>query len=111
MINAAQIREILTIYKKHGWTLRRVLFAENSEKSLIDLNENLFDGVNIERAEIDAAWFSRASGAGRETWEIRHLSKKPFALLEVFEPHVNEEIRRNACRRLEDAIKEKAAPK
>jgi hypothetical protein len=34
-------------------------------------------------AEIDAAWFSRSSQPGLTTWELRHLSATPYALLET----------------------------
>lgn len=110
MINAAQIGEILSLYKKHGWTLRRVLLTENLKNSLSASLETLFGAAEIFKAEIDAAWFSRAAG-GRETWEIRHLSETPFALLEIFEADDGEEIREEARRKLETAIKEKAARK
>lgn len=81
MITAEQIREILSLYAKHGWILRRVLLSDNLRDSLAD---DLFGNAEIVASRLDALWFSRASANDREAWEIRHLSKTPFALVEVF---------------------------
>ena len=80
MITARQIGEILSLYKKHGWILRRVLLSDALRGNLA---EDLFAEAEIVSAPIDALWFSRTSKAG-EAWEIRHLSNAPFALVEVF---------------------------
>lgn len=80
MISGKEIGEILKLYAKHGWILRRVLLSDVLRGNLA---ENLFGKAEIRPSNIDALWFSRASNSG-EAWEIRHLSSAPFALVEVF---------------------------
>lgn len=80
MISGKEIGEILKLYAKHGWILRRVLLSEKSRENLAD---NLFGEAEIRVSNLDALWFSRTSNSG-EAWEIRHLSNAPFALVEVF---------------------------
>lgn len=91
-----QIEDILSLYQKHGWTLRRVLLSTKLKKQLAD-SMQIFSRAEIIEARIDAAWFSRASGKDKEAWELRRLSETQYALLEVFEneaePEVCEEIR------------------
>lgn len=93
MITAQEISEILAQYKKHGWKLSRVLLSAKTGQNLADSLESLFGSVEIIPADLDAAWFSRASGEDRETWELRRLGGTPFALVEVFETDDDEEIR------------------
>ena len=94
MINAEQIREILSLYKKHGWNLRRVLLSDALRVSINEHIQDLFGGAEIVSSPfLNAAWFSRASRKSLETWELRHLSETPFALLEVFAPDTNENER------------------
>lgn len=107
MISDGQIQEILSLYKKHGWTLRRVLLTEQLKKSLGDSIENLFGAAEILAAEIDAAWFSRASGMEREAWEIRHLSETPYALVEIFDAEDDEEVREETLHEIQEQLKEK----
>ncbi len=90
MISERQIREILAQYARHGWSLRRVLLSANAA---LDTPATLFGDIKITVSELDALWFSRAAGAEREAWELRHLSNTPFALIEVFEAEDDEEIR------------------
>lgn len=104
MIKAEQIAEILGLYKKHGWILRRVLLSGELQKSLAGVLENLFGAAEIRAAEIDAAWFSRVSKAGQETWELRRLSGAPFALVEIFDPEDDEEIREETRRETESKL-------
>ena len=85
MIDAAAINEILSLYKKHGWTLRRVLLSEQLRKKLAAAGGDVFGNVEITASSLDAVWFSRTSKPGFEAWEIRHLSPTPFALVEVLE--------------------------
>ena len=84
MINAGQISEILSLYAKHGWTLRRVLLSDEMRVALTDALQDLFGGAEIVSSRLNALWFSRASAKSGETWEIRHLSQTPFALVQVF---------------------------
>ena len=92
MISAEAIREILSLYKKYGWSLRRVLLTEKLKKILSSSIKPLFGDAEVIPAEIDAAWFSRASGKTNEAWELRHLSEAPFAIFELFDKETAEEI-------------------
>ena len=93
MIDAEQIQEILTQYRKHGWKLSRVLLSEPTRKILTASLKKLFGDAEIVSSGIDAAWFFRASGKGGEAWELRRLSETPFALFEMFDDDDEEEIR------------------
>lgn len=104
MTSAEQIREILAQYRKHGWTLRRVLLCGATGESLTEAFADLFGETPILASEIDAAWFSRASGVGREAWELRRLSNPPFALIEVFEDEDDEAVREEAMFEIEQSL-------
>ena len=94
MISAHQIQEILSLYTKHGWKLRRVLLSSKLKIHLAESIETLFNSAEIVDAEIDAIWLARGVSAGNaESWEIRHLSETPYALLEVFDEEDEEEVR------------------
>ncbi len=109
MINEQQAKEILAQYKKHGWNLRRVLLSVESGEILSDLLKSLFGDVEIVSSEIDAAWFSRVSGAENEAWEIRRLSGSPFALFEVFEADDDEEVREETRKDMETRLNQSAS--
>jgi len=104
MIGAPQIQEILAQYRKHGWTLRRVLLCPPTRESLANMLVTLFGETPIVSAEIDAAWFSRGSGIGREAWELRRLTGAPFALIEVFEEDDDEAVREEARHEMEQMM-------
>ena len=101
MITAEQIRDILSLYKKYGWTLRQVLLTAKLKKNLGNLTENLFNSIEIIESEVDAVWFSRVSEKDKEAWEIRRLSQTPYALVEVFEAEDEEEVRNEIRHELE----------
>lgn len=105
MIKRAQIAEILSLYKKHGWTLRRVLLSDALRKELANEAENLFGAAEIRAADIDAVWFSRASKAEQEAWELRRLSDVPFAFLEIFDAEDDAEIREETFFEIESRLK------
>lgn len=107
MINRQQIEEILSLYQKYGWTLRRVLLTEKLKNELSGEIKNLFGIAEIRSSELDGAWFSRASGEERETWELRYLGTQPFALLEVFEAEDEEEVREEARHEIEEQMLER----
>ncbi len=104
MIDAHQIQEILTQYKKHGWSLSRVLLSPAARKILSASPENLFGEVEITSSEVDAAWFSRPSGKNGEAWELRRLSGTPFALFEIFDDDDEEEIREEARQEMQTRL-------
>jgi hypothetical protein len=85
MIGAVAIGDILSVYRKHGWTLRRVLLSEELSSKLAGEGSHLFGGAEIVPSTLDALWFSRASKGSLEAWELRHLSNNPYALVEVME--------------------------
>ena len=115
MIDAETIGEILKLYNKHGWTLRRVLLSDSLKDSLKGSVEMLFETSEIRPSDIDAAWFSRASSPARETWEIRHLSETPFALLEVIDIAAADSERNavlsDAATRLREIVSGKTSPR
>jgi hypothetical protein len=106
MINAKTIEEILSLYKKHGWNLRRVLLTDEARVNLNDALQNLFGGAEIVSSRLDALWFSRPSKNQGEAWELRRLTGSPFALVEVFEAGVETEIREDALRATEKRMRE-----
>lgn len=106
MIGERQILEIIAQYEKHGWNLSRVLL---SAEAAGNLPVDLFGNVEIVSAELDALWFSRRADEGRETWELRHLSNTPFALIEVFEADDDEEIREESRREMQTRLRELAS--
>lgn len=107
MIDEKQIAEILSLYKKHGWRLSRVLLTAELEKNLSDKIRNQFGAAAIVSAEIDAAWFSRPSKHDRQAWELRHLNAAPFALFEVFEPETDDDFKQKKLREMESQMIEK----
>jgi len=104
MIDLRQIQEILAQYKKHGWTLRRVLLCQTMREHPANSLENLFGGASVISSEADALWFSRPSGIGREAWELRRLTGAPFALVEVFEDEDDEAVREEARFEMEQIL-------
>ena len=105
MITAEQIQEILSLYNKHGWKLKRVLLSSKLKKHLNDSIETIFASGEIIKSEIDALWFSRASGKDKEAWELRRLSETPYALFEIFEDADEEEVREEIRREMEAKLK------
>ena len=105
MIKAAQIAEILSLYQKHGWILRRVLLSDELQKNLGDAPATLFGAAEIRESVIDAVWFSRPPNAAQETWELRRLSATPFALLEIFDADDEDEIREETLAEIEAQMK------
>lgn len=105
MTNSGQIREILSLYNKHGWSLRRVLLSERLEKRLAAEADTLFGTAEQISSDIDAAWFARSSRHNHEAWELRHLSETPFALFEAFGEDTAEADREAKRREIEDRLR------
>jgi hypothetical protein len=82
MITEAQIAEILSLYKKHGWTLSRVLLSAELEKNLSEKAIKLFGPAG-------------------------HLTTAPFALFEVFGADADEDFRREKLLEMENRLIEK----
>ena len=105
MVKKEVVSEILSLYKKHGWSLRRVLLSDNTKKELSGSLESLFGAAEIISSEIDAAWFSRDSNKTNIAWELRHLSENPFAVFEVFEKGIDAEILNENLSGMEERLK------
>jgi hypothetical protein len=105
MIKAGQIAEILALYKKHGWILRRVLLSDALRAGLAASLGQLFGAAEIRAAEIDAVWFSRQARGEQEAWELRRLSETPFALMEIFDAEDEDEIREETLAEVESRLK------
>lgn len=88
MIDRRGAREIIELYEKHGWTLRRALFCSEPSPEIADLTGN----IPCRSSPIDAFWFSRRSRPGRETWELRRLTGSPFALVAVIDERDSETL-------------------
>lgn len=99
------IEEILAVYQKHGWQLRRVLLRPESRGTL-ESEMSPLGGVETEEATIDALWFSRTSHEGREAWELRLIAENPYALFETFEADETEEQRDDVRREMEARMRE-----
>lgn len=106
MIGEREVKEILTQYEKHGWSLRRVLLCADAKNRL---PAALFGQVEVVASEINALWFSRPAFEERETWELRHLSAAPFALVEVFEADDEEDVREDARCEMQTRLAELAS--
>ena len=99
------IEEILALYQKHGWQLRRVLLRPESRAGC-ETERLLLGGVAAEEATIDALWFSRPSHQKREAWELRLVAENPYALFETFEADESEEEREDMRREMEARMRE-----
>ena len=109
MINAEQIRDILSLYAKHGWSLRRVLLSDGLRVNINEHTQELFGGAEIVSSPfLNALWFSRASRQG-EAWEIRHLSETPFALVQVFPADWTEEAREENRKEMQTRLAEQTS--
>src|SRR5215216_833166 len=87
MIDATTVEEIIELYKKHGWTLRRALLSPEAKNLATSIPEQ----VERYASDIDALWFSRKSKRNSETWELRRLSPLPFALVGVVSTTASED--------------------
>jgi len=96
--------EIVGVYSKHGWELRRVLLRPETRAQF---DQKLVgEGVLVLDAALDALWFSRPSHAGREAWELRALSENPYALFETFEADETSEDRDEMLMEMENRLRE-----
>jgi len=105
-------REILAMYRKHGWRLERSLLTREAlaEAGAGAAGETLFEGAPVSESEVDAMWFAREAQGGREAWELRLVGPTPYALFEMFEPDEPDEDREDVRREMEARLREYAAP-
>lgn len=101
------INEIVSTYQKHGWQLRRALLRPETRNEFYTVFDSpTLEVVEVEEGLVDALWFSRASHAEREAWELRLVAENPFALFETFEKDETEEQREEMRREMEARLRE-----
>jgi hypothetical protein len=108
MDHSELIKEIIGTYRKHGWTLRRVLLRPETQAELLT-EKDLAATLNlalVAEATVDGLWFSRPSHQEREAWELRLLAENPFALFETFEKDETEEQREELRQEMEARLRE-----
>jgi hypothetical protein len=98
--------ETLSTYRRHGWQLRRVLLRPESRTEINESTARVFENAPLEESTVDALWFSRASHAGREAWELRLIAETPYALFETFEADEAEEDREEVRQEMEARMRE-----
>ena len=103
MIDAKTVEEIIELYKKHGWTLRRALLSPEAK----DLASSIPEPVQQYPSDIDALWFSRQSKRDNVTWELRRLSELPFALVAVVSTTASEEEIESTLDQVLDEMRER----
>ena len=97
------ISEIVTTYKRHGWTLRQALLR--SETNIAVGARDELANVEVRDSDFDALWFSRPSHEKREAWELRSISEQAYALFEAFEADETEEDRQDARLEMENQMR------
>src|SRR2546423_13235487 len=107
MISPDLIRQIIALYERHGWKLRRALLRSETRAALAEAEE-IFGDATLNEADFDALWFARPSHAKREAWELRLIAEQPYALFEAFEADENEEDREDVRREMENNMREHA---
>ncbi len=108
-MNKQLLRDILEMYRRHGWELRRVLLRPAALASLDEDVKAILASAKIVEADFDALWFARPSHRGREAWELRLVSKDPYALFEAFEADETEGDREDARREMEARMRERVS--
>ena len=108
MQKTEQAQEIISMYERHGWSLRRVLLRPDIKRDVESQAKDLFSKAELRDSDFDALWFARKSSANREAWELRLISEQPYALFEAFEADEAEEDREEARREMENRMREQA---
>lgn len=103
------MEEIAATYRRHGWQLQRVLMRAAARAQLNE-QATVFHGIEIQNAEIDALWFSRASHDDREAWELRLIAEQQYALFESFSTDQTEAERETIRREMEIRMRDHLAP-
>ena len=119
----AQFRDALALYRRHGWSLARVLMtpttlaelaraggtdADAADAADVAAATPAFEGAPARESDVDAMWLSRPSAGGREAWELRLVAEPPYALFELFEKDEAEEDREDVRREMEARLSEYA---
>ena len=96
-------KQIIAMYERHGWTLKRALL---SSETRAEVDDSIFNNAAIVDSDFDALWFARPSPADREAWELRLLTEQQYALFEAFEADESEEDREEARREMENRMRD-----
>jgi hypothetical protein len=96
-------KQIIAMYERHGWTLKRALL---SSETRAQVDDSIFNNAAIVDSDFDALWFARPSPADREAWELRLLTEQQYALFEAFEADESEEDREEARREMENIMRD-----
>ena len=108
MAQLDHFRTTLATYRKYGWQLARVLMRPDTLAELRSATGGEeFESHTPRESSVDAMWFVRPAGGGREAWELRLVSESPYALFELFEPDEAEEDREDVRREMEAKMKER----
>jgi len=100
-------KNIIALYERHGWKLRRVLLQPDLKPNVAQ-DDDVFTGAVLIDSEFDALWFARPSHGQREAWELRLISEQAYALFEAFEADEGEEEREDVRRELEHRMRDHA---
>ena len=95
-------KQIIAMYERHGWALRRVLL---SKEARTEIDTGVFKSAAIVDSDFDALWFARPSHADREAWELRLVAEQQYALFEAFEADESEEDREEARLEMENRMR------
>ena len=101
-----RLHEIIGTYRKHGWTLRRVLLTPETGALCGKTEWTIFADAKVGPAAIDDLWFTRPSHEKREAWELRLVADSPYALFETFESDETEEQREEMRLEMEARMRE-----
>ena len=101
-------KQIIAMYERHGWTLRRALLTSETRAAIDD---NLFTNAATVHSDFDALWFARPSHAERDAWELRLLAEQQYSLFEAFEADESEEDRDEARLEMENRMRDYAKSK
>ncbi|HEY0099970.1 MAG TPA: hypothetical protein VGB76_13560, partial [Pyrinomonadaceae bacterium] len=72
MAQLDQFHETLATYRKYGWRLARVLMRTETLAELKSATGGAeFESLPAREFSLDALWFTRPAGGGREAWELR----------------------------------------
>jgi hypothetical protein len=101
-------KQIIAMYERHGWTLKRALL---SSETRAQVDDSIFNNAAIVDSDFDALWFARPSPADREAWELRLLTEQQYALFEAFEADESEEDREEVRREMENRMRDQTKNK
>ena len=103
MVTDDLAKQIIELYERHGWTLKRALLTKETRATV---DSSVFNHAAIVDSDFDALWFARSSQADREAWELRLVAEQQYALFEAFEADESEEDREEARLEMENRMRD-----